>query len=226
MEALFEILVPLLIIAVIVIINILARIKETQEKDERERTGEPATKARLATPDQIRKFLEEAGRTGARRQGEQAPEAPPQRQTRYGAPAGMPAGSVTPAEQARRSEDTRRRQRTQRTPPPPPQTKRVPLEQRRRESKLATRTGRSEKRKFESSFERRSREQEAAKPKRGAPGIRATAIGTGKKARPGIASKDKTDATLLPKFNRRSLRRAIVMSEILGSPVALKQPGQ
>ena len=233
METLFELLLPLLFIAIILIINILARVKEAQKGQPGQRRQESPW-MQLASTEQIRKFLEEASRGAAgrsRAQQDRQPGIAPR--ATYGGPAGMPAGTMTPS--ARRGtsaggrpavQEHRREARHLRTPPPPPEPSRVPVEKRHREPQVRTRQARTEKRKFEGALERRLREREAAAAKAretaGVP-VSAAAIGEGR-GKPASARAKAGPSRLLADFSRSSLRRAIVMSEVLGAPVGLRPP--
>jgi len=231
METLFELLIPLLFIAVILIVNILARVKEAQKGPSGERR-EATPWTRLAGQEQIRKFLEDAARGTAAKRPQQGPQRAQEGRTAYGGPTGMPAGRVTPTARRRTTstessaDQARRREaRHLRTPPPPPATH-VPVEKKQQKPHVHSRKSATEKRKFEGSLEHRMRSREAKRPK-GAPAagatVKAAAIGAGEatQARAGAAE---TTPTLLPKFSRGSLRRAIVMSEVLATPVGLRPP--
>jgi len=232
MESLLELLIPLLFIVIILIINVLARVKEAQQKGPEGRKPRASPWTRLASQQQIRKFLEEAARGGPARGGGESRQPTRERPETYGGPSGMPAGRVTPT--ARREAPSAERpaartagrdERHIRKPPPPPKAAHVPVEKRHRKPRVKSRKATTEKRKFRGGLERRLREREAARPQPAAvPGIsvEASAIGEGEMTRPG--GEQRAAAKLLPDFKRRSLRRAIVMSEVLGAPVGLRPP--
>lgn len=220
MEKLFELLVPLLFIAVILIVNILARAKEAQKGGSGEkREATPWT--RIASQKQIRQFLEDAAGGGQKR---------PQR---HGGPEGMPAGRVTPT--ARRQttptasspdQAHRREARHVRTPTPPPAPRRGPVEKSTREPQPRSLQSATRKPTFEGGLELRMRNREAKRPK-GAPApgttLRAAgapSMGEATQATPAA----ETPSKLLRKLNLGSLRRAIVLSEALGTPAGLRPP--
>lgn len=234
METLFELLVPLLFIAVILIVNILARVKEAQKGPSGERR-EATPWTRLAGPEQIRKFLEDTTAGTAAKGPQQDPQPAQEGRTAYGGPTGMPAGRVTPTARRRTTptessaDQARRREaRHLRTPPPPPEPAHVPVEKRQRKPRVRSRASTTEKSKFEfeGGLEKRMASRDAKRLK-GAPAagatIKAGVTGAGE-ATQAAAGAAETTSTLLPKFSRGSLRRAIVMSEVLATPVGLRPP--
>jgi len=232
MESLLDLLIPLLFIVIILIINVLARAKELQQKGPEGRKPQASAWTRLASQEQIRKLLEEAARGGPAGGGGQSRRPARERPEAYGGPSGMPAGRVTPT--ARREAPSAERapartagrdERHIRKPPPPPKAAHVPVEKRHRKPRVKSHKAATEKGKFRGGLERRLRKREAAKPRPArVPGmpVEASAIGEGGVMRPG--GEQRAAAKLLGDFTRHSLRRAIVMSELLGAPVGLRPP--
>lgn len=228
MRSLFQILV-FLVVAAIWIISALAKAKQASRKDE---PSKPSDWTRMAGRDQIQEFLEEASRqTGARRQ------APGPKKT---GPTGMPAGGVTPtAPRTRRAAAPQQRAQPARgtrglrqlAPSQAKESTRKrldledaePLAQGEKPTMGPRLRGR--KRTLKTGIDR------GASARRGpqdriALAAAASAPAPEARAAPQAAQPSPAEtATLIPELKRQNLRRAIVMAEVLGTPIGLRPPG-
>jgi len=210
-----------LLIAIIWIVSIVR--KATEDQRQREGQGQrraPSPWRILTDKDELRRILEEASRkSGVTAEGERGP------QTRESTPfvartlPGVPTGRVTPTSKRRAPKHFRVPATEER-----PEPKRSVEERLKAPSvgkrELKTRTFASDKRTFEGGLEKRMRSRAAKKPRQpstapAAPTVPAQAAA----AEPAAAGE-----RIVPRLSRANLRRAIVMNEVLGPPVALQGP--
>jgi len=222
MEVLFRLLVPLVFVG-IVIINALVRMKQFQKDQEKRLQGKKPPQSAwnyIADTDEIKKFLEQT--TGAK---SVAPPAPRGRSA-AGGPMGLPEGTVRPTGR-----------RTARAVPPAPSAQRPALRATRAPEPLhkvpgenvaeVERHPRTEKPHFKThqltSTQGRALSTITTKYDR-APDEEVQKTRAKPAPKHALGSTVEESASLVPELTRGNLRRAIVMSEVLGAPVAFRGP--
>ncbi|MHC4713727.1 MAG: hypothetical protein ACYTAN_10730 [Planctomycetota bacterium] len=225
MGGLLEYLIPVIILA-IWIISIIRKATESQRRrQEGGESGEkrPASPWRILTDkDELRRMLEEAQKRGAK-PPERPDQAPPESApfAARGAP-GMPAGRVTP-------KAPRRPAKHRRLPPAAPEKKpKRPVGTRMKTPSVAKRefktsTFASDKRTFEGALEKRMEARAAKRRPEPVTAARKPPAAPTARPAPEPAAAPAREA-LVPQLSRANLRRAIVMSEVLGPPLGIKGP--
>ena len=233
MPGLMRILVPLVFLGVVVV-RIILSFKEMQKRESQRRKqgGEKGEWTHVADAGEIRRFLKEA-QQGAR--GGPAQQKP--RPVRRG-PAGLPPGAVTPGGPRKRREAanppaapkpaagkrTRRRARTLAAAPP---AQRAAPGSRfdAREPHVKNIVEHVKAHKFEGP-QGTPKGKLATKLRRKAQQAKAVPAPPAASVAPSVPKPGTVEETeaLVPTISRQSLRRAIVMSEVLGKPIGMRAP--